>query len=64
MIEEVKRSNSNIKRKYVCEHDYEYSSTSVCNFISGLGKCPEKYEIINIFSNNGVYEIFYKKYIE
>lgn len=64
MIEEVKRSNSNIKRKYVCKHDYEYSSTSACNFMSGLGKHPGKYEIMNIFSNNGVYEIFYKEYIE
>ena len=64
MIEEVKRSNSNIKRKYVCKHNYEYSSTSMCDFMSGLGKRPEKFEIISIFSNNGVYEIFYKEYIE
>lgn len=64
-MEEIKHSNSNIKRKYVCKYDYEYSQTSICQFISGLGKYPEKYEIITVFRHeNGKYEVFYKEYIE
>ena len=46
MIEEFK-SDTVSKKKYVCKYDYEYSDTSMCNFVSKLGKQPEKYEIIS-----------------
>lgn len=63
MIEEFK-SDTVSKKKYVCKYDYEYSDTSMCNFVSKLGKQPEKYEIISLsVNNNGRYELFYKEYI-
>lgn len=64
MLEELSNNNSH-KRKYRCCYDYEYDHYTICEFISSLGKDPEKYEIITVFrTESGRYEVFYKEYID
>lgn len=64
MTEEFKCDTTS-KKKYICRYDYEYDHYDMCQFISNLGKNPEKYEIITVFrTESGRYEIFYKEYID
>ena len=64
MIEEFKPDTISPEKKYVCKFNYEYSESSMCNFISNkLGQHPERYEIISLYKNvNNRYELFYKEF--
>lgn len=63
MVEEFKHTTG--KRKYICRYAYEYSESNMCEFISKLGKNPDRYEIITIFrTDSGRYEAFYKEYFD
>lgn len=51
-------------RKYICHTTNAYYASQAADYISKLGKEPDKYELISILpAPNHTFDIFYKEFI-
>lgn len=65
MIEQVEKSDTKKKRKFICRNYSSYDEDYICRYIDEhIGCFPDDYEIISLVVQDNHFYVFFKQYIE